>query len=111
MSSQEKFEPPSDRQVHMYRRLGVSAVGLVALGTVVFQALENWSWVDSFYFSVVTVTTVGYGDLTPDTDGAKLFTVFYIIAGISIVTTFLDFRLKAHAYRRRSRSTPNLDEG
>ena len=94
----------------MYRVLGMSAVGLVALGTVVFQALENWSWVDSFYFSAVTVTTVGYGDLTPSTDGAKLFTVFYIIAGISIVTTFLDARLKAHAYRRTSRKTSNSGE-
>lgn len=77
---------------------------LITLGTLVYRALEDWSWVDSFYFSVVTVTTVGFGDLAPETDGAKLFTVVYIIVGISIVATFLDTRMKFRAQRRHSKS-------
>ena len=89
-----------DLQKHAYKILAVAAVLLVAVGTAVFSWLEGWSTVDSLYFSVVTVTTVGYGDITPDTDGAKLFTVLYILAGISIIGTFLDTRLKFHAVKR-----------
>jgi len=63
---------------------------------------DDWSWVDSFYFSVVAVTTVGFGDFAPTTDGSKLFAVVYILVGISIVATFLDARLKRHAQTRLS---------
>jgi hypothetical protein len=91
--------PDSKLQDHMYKVLAASAVSLVLVGTVVFSLLEDWSIVDSFYFSVVTATTVGFGDITPDTDGAKLFCVLYIIVGISIVGTFLDARLKRHAIK------------
>ena len=72
---------------------------------MVFSLLEDWSIVDSFYFSVVTATTVGFGDLTPDTDAAKLFTVLYIVVGISIIGTFLDARLKRHSRRRAASRT------
>lgn len=88
---------------HVYGILSVAALALIAAGTVVYHSLEDWSWVDSFYFSVVAVTTVGFGDIAPSTDGSKLFTVFYVIAGISIIGTFLDARLKRHGMRIRSR--------
>lgn len=97
-------EPDSELKDHNYKVLAVSAVFLIAAGTLVFSYLEDWSIVDSLYFSVVTVTTVGFGDLTPDTDGAKLFTVLYIVVGISIIGTYLDLRLKRHSARRASRS-------
>ena len=92
-----------DFQRHTYKMLAASAVFLVASGTVIFSLLEDWSLVDSFYFCVVTVTTVGFGDITPDTDVAKLVSVVYIVFGISIISTFLDARLKKHAYERSSR--------
>ena len=87
-----------DRQV--YRVLAASALGLLAVGTVVYRLLEDWSWVDSFYFSSVAVTTVGFGDITPSTDGSKLFTVFYIFSGLSLIGTYLDARLKRRAARQ-----------
>ena len=103
MSEPDDLTRDPSFQRHVYKVLTASAVALILLGTVVFSALEDWGYVDSLYFSVVTTTTVGFGDLTPDTDGAKLFTVFYIVAGLSIVGTFLDARLKRHAYRRTRR--------
>ena len=65
-----------------------SVAALLAVGTVVYSILEGWSLVDSLYFSVVTLATVGYGDLTPTTDVAKLFTIGYILTGIGIVAAF-----------------------
>ena len=82
---------------HAYRILGGAAIGVILLGTVVYHWLEDWSWVDSLYFSVVAGTTVGFGDLAPTTDGSKLFTIFYIITGFSIIATFLNLRFRVHS--------------
>lgn len=103
MSQRDDLAHDPSFQRHTYRVLAASAVALILVGTVVFSALEDWSYVDSLYFSVVATTTVGFGDLTPDSDGAKLFTVLYIVVGLSIVGTFLDARLKRHAYRHDQR--------
>ena len=59
-------------------------IAWIILGTVSFHHLEPWSWIESFYFSVATVTTVGYGDLAPTTDMSRLFAAFYILIGVSI---------------------------
>jgi hypothetical protein len=82
---------------HADKLLALSAVVLVLVGTIVYGVVEDWSWVDSLYFSVVAVTTVGFGDLTPSTDGSKLFTVFYVLSGISIISLWLNERLRRHA--------------
>jgi len=66
----------------------LSAIGMLALGTVVYTVLEGWSPLDALYFSTVTLATVGFGDLTPTTDPAKLFTIAYIITGIGIPAAF-----------------------
>ena len=39
--------------------VAASAATLIVVGTVVYKLLEDWSWVDAVYFSVVAVTTVG----------------------------------------------------
>ena len=81
-------------------------VGILATGTVAYHYLEGWSWVDSLYFSTVAVTTVGFGDLTPTSDLGKLFTVFYLLAGIAVIGLYIDQRVsarRARAARRRAR--------
>ena len=85
----------------IYRYLAISALALLGIGTIVYQILEDWSWVDSLYFSTVAVTTVGFGDLTPSTDASKLFTVFYILSGLSVVTTYLNARTRRRSEERR----------
>ena len=85
---------------NVYRYLLGSAVGLIVVGTVGYYILEDWSFIDSLYFSVVAVTTVGFGDLAPSSDVSKLFTVVYLLAGISVITAFLRARLELRGRRR-----------
>lgn len=80
----------------VYPILAGALVFILALGTVVYHYVEGWSWVDAFYFSAVAGSTVGFGDLSPTTNGSKLFTVLYIFSAMAIITTFLDQRLKYH---------------
>ena len=56
-----------------------------AVGCVVYQYLEGWSMLDVVYFSIVTSTTVGYGDLCPTTPLSKLFTCAYALVGITVI--------------------------
>lgn len=83
----------------------VGAASMVAVGTVTYHFLEGWSFLDSLYFSVVTLATVGFGDLTPTTDLAKLFTVGYITVGIGIVAAFASELTK---FRRAERMGETL---
>lgn len=73
-----------------YRDLLITSALILALGTVVYHILEGWSWVDSLYFSVITLTTIGYGDFSPTTDGGKIFTIFYIIIGLGMILSFIN---------------------
>ena len=96
--SDDRSHPAESRlTADLYRYLGGVALGLLMLGTIMYRILEDWSWVDSLYFSTVAVTTVGFGDLAPSTDGSKLFTVFYILSGVSVIATYLNARLKRHS--------------
>jgi voltage-gated potassium channel Kch len=58
---------------------------LVIIGTTFFCWVENWSILDSLYFSIVTLTTVGYGDFSPTTTAGKLFAIIYMIFGLSLI--------------------------
>ena len=67
---------------------------ILLLGTVFYRMAEGWSWLDSFYFSVITLSTVGYGDFSPTTAISKIFTSAYIFLGISIFVSFASMLAK-----------------
>jgi len=54
-------------------------------GAVFYVVVEGWTFVDSMYFAIVTMSTVGYGDLDATTPGSKVFTVIYIAFGVLVV--------------------------
>lgn len=60
---------------------------LIIIGTFLFHHLMDWTWEESFYFSVVTLTTVGYGDLTPDTGLQRIVIAIYVLIGVTIFVT------------------------
>lgn len=61
----------------------------VALGTLGFRVLEGWSWADSLYTTIQTVTTVGYGDVTPQTVVGRAFASLYMLVGVGAVLYIL----------------------
>jgi hypothetical protein len=98
---------------YAYQLLTAGAALFLTLGTVVFRILEDRTWIDSFYFSAIAVTTVGFGDLAPTTDGAKLLSVLYVFSGVAIITSFLNVRLKrrARAFAATRSGSPSASSG
>jgi voltage-gated potassium channel Kch len=90
------------RKIHKeFQFLVILSLSTLAFGTVVFHFIEKWNWIDSFYFSAVSLTTVGYGDITPDTDKGKLIAVLYLFIGIGIIAAMVNNLVKNQAAKRR----------
>ena len=62
-----------------------AVLGALAVGTLAFHVLEGWSILDSLYVTAQTVTTVGFGDLTPATRVGRAFTTVFMMIGVGIV--------------------------
>lgn len=63
---------------------GIAVAFLIILGTIVYNALEGWSALDAAYFTVITLATIGYGDLVPTHATSKVFTMFFAFAGVGV---------------------------
>jgi hypothetical protein len=70
------------------RALLIVAMIVLAFGVVFYTQVEGWSLLDAIYFCVVTLGTVGYGDITPTTNPGKLFTIIYIVIGLGVIGGF-----------------------
>ena len=58
---------------------------LITIGTVGYMTLINVSFVDALYMTIITISTVGYGEVGKMTEDAKIFSIFIIFGGITIV--------------------------
>lgn len=72
-----------------FRGLAGSVAVVLAAGTLFYPIVEGWSVLDSLYFSVITLTTVGYGDFSPETAVGKMFTILYIFVGLGFIMAFV----------------------
>jgi voltage-gated potassium channel len=63
---------------------GLLAAALV-IGTFGYQIIEGWPTLDSFYMTVITLTTVGFGEIKTLSPPGRIFTVFLIAGGVGIV--------------------------
>jgi len=65
--------------------LGLSLlIGLTAVCAIFVHVAEGWAWIDAAYFSVTSLTTLGYGDFVPTNDATKIFLIVFLPAGISL---------------------------
>ena len=112
MSSDNSPEAaPSGWDRHANKVIAGLALVLLAVGTAVYRIVEGWEWIDSLYFCTVALTTVGFGDLTPTTSGSKLFTVFYVLSGIALITTYLNLLGRRVVGRAKNRIDSQSDGG
>lgn len=58
---------------------------LIGIGVVGFKILTNANWIDALYMTVITITTVGFKEVSPLDQDAKLFTILLILASVIIV--------------------------
>ena len=68
----------------MYLAISMLLV-LLLVGVLGFKYLSHYTWIDAIYMTVITITTVGFGEVQPLDDFSKIFTVFLILASVVIV--------------------------
>jgi voltage-gated potassium channel len=110
--------PRSIRKNRLGLRLVFIAVLMaIVVGTLVFHLLEGWSILDSLYVTAQTVTTVGFGDLAPQTTRGRAFATVFMMVGVGIVLYALTSTVQSivqselvatFGQRRRSRKMSKL---
>lgn len=90
---------------------------LILGGAAFYHNIEQWSWLDSIYFCVVTLATVGYGDFSPSTPWGRLFAIPYIILGVALLGVFIQIagktaleELQAREEKKRLKDRANQQE-
>lgn len=89
--------------------ISAALVLLMTGGTLGFHYLEHWSYFDGFYMVLTTFTTIGYGEVHPLSLSGRIFNVFLIFAGVTLLfllfgtltQTLLEFELHSFFGRRR----------
>ncbi|MGL4279163.1 MAG: potassium channel family protein [Albidovulum sp.] len=105
------------RRLFQRSLIGSLALCLLGGGTIFFHYWEGWAWVDAWLFTVVTVSTVGYGNVVPATTIGKLVASGMIIAGIGVFALLGNEVAERLVHRReagagRNASTPERpDQG
>lgn len=90
-------------------------ISVVILSTIGYVAIEKWSWFESFYMTIITISTVGFQYVKPISRGGEIFTVFVILGGTGTMlyaaTSIIGYVLEGHLGnvlgRRRMREEIN----
>jgi voltage-gated potassium channel len=75
--------------ITLYRSKIYTAIALLiillVIGVIGFRFMSHYTWVDALYMTVITITTVGFGEVQPLDDKSKIFTIFLILNSVVIV--------------------------
>ncbi|HRW47544.1 MAG TPA: potassium channel family protein, partial [Caldilinea sp.] len=75
-------EPTFFRQL---RVVIVLVIVLISVGTAGYMLLEHWSLHDALFMTVITLSTVGYGEVRPLTQAGEVFTMLLIFGGVGVL--------------------------
>uniref|UniRef100_A0A3B3ZMH6 Potassium channel domain-containing protein n=1 Tax=Periophthalmus magnuspinnatus TaxID=409849 RepID=A0A3B3ZMH6_9GOBI len=85
-----KVQQTTVRVISAVLSILIGCLIFLAVPTVVFHKVEKWSFIESLYFVVVTLTTVGFGDFVPGKDGIfKLLVLLWIVFGLAYFASIL----------------------
>lgn len=92
--------------MNLYRGITILTllVTVILSGTVFFHFAEGWTWIDSYFFTVVTLSTVGYGSLVPATTLGKIGTTVFIFVGLGVFAVAIQ-QFGSYAVRKREEHT------
>ena len=91
-------ESPQSERPSPLRRLyfaGVALLALLAFGVAGYMIIEGWSFVDALYMTVIGVTTVGFAEVEPLSNGGRLFTIFVVLFGVGTALYILTALVQA----------------
>ena len=72
----------------------ISIVFITAAGTIGYMVIEGWSFHDSLYMTIITITTVGFGEVHPLSVEGQFFTIILLIVGVGIILYLLGTEAK-----------------
>lgn len=77
------------------RRGLIILASIIATGTIGYMLIEGWSFVDAIYMTLITITTVGYGEVHPLTATGRIFSIFLIVGGVGgavfVLSAFVEY--------------------
>jgi len=77
-------------------RRGLIILGsIIATGTIGYMLIEGWPAIDAVYMTMITISTVGYGEVNPLSHAGRIFSIFLIVGGVSgglfVLTAFIEY--------------------
>jgi voltage-gated potassium channel len=98
---------PSERSATVLPVL-IPLIVLTLVGTGAYIVLEGWQPLDALYATIITITTVGYGDLTPVTRGGRLFSIFFTLSAIGLASYAISSLAATVIERQASKSKQRI---
>ena len=109
-------QDPENARLLAHARRAAGVLGaLLAAGTLGYCAIEGWRWLDALYMTVITLTTIGFGETHPLSDAGRVFTIALIFVGAGNLAYALGGMTQffasggLDAWRRRTRMTHTLE--
>lgn len=108
-SDQELIDELHTQLANFWVLLSV-VVAIVVFSTWFYHIVEGWSYLNSMYYVIVTLGTVGYGDFTPTTDIGKIYAMLLIVGGITTFGVFAQQLLKRQQLRTLRRQLRHVEK-